>query len=713
MKSTLLLLLFGLQCAFLSAQNWQRVNPAPASDFEAPYVWNLMSVINVDTVWFADAFSGAVTRTLDGGKTWQTNLIVSDVENLFFDYYLNSLFATDAQQAYTVWLSYDGASSRTLRTTDGGETWQLAFPQAQFNKPDNSLKGLHFFNAQTGLAWSGSYRDTSEFYRSIDGGNTWTKIKTPRALRNTFSVETIDYTNFDTHGDTIWIGTSQGRVFKSNDQGASWSTATLPFSGLIVSIALNNGHQAALSVFGASIFLTSDGGKNWSEGIPRSADQGTGNQIFSIKNQSDVYISSNDADGWANISFDKCQTWDISLLQPGVNSLAQIKFIDAQTAWAIHNDSTVLKWANPPVLFDPVEPDYTAIKSEHATGIPTSGVRLAPWSLGASNYSVEHTLLKNGNVVSTLKRPLSLSPKKVSSSFSQAALSGKGDYILRTELSNSTNKVVQQHEVKLIAGDSVFAKDNDRTATIWFQNRGNFFDLQISDTLSSISAKVYAGTPTAVSFGVFGYNPVTQRYDQQLHLSAPVQITPEDVPIIIGGETFILQIFDNWVTYKLPKNLPLSPGNYVIGVLFENSQEGGIQMDARKVSKNALLIKGRINQVETIQGYGFTPMVRAHFHSKNLTVSTKDPDLAVGIKVFPNPSSDLLSFELPATLPEKLGDNQDMFLQLYNLNGQKTHQQVISPGLSTIRIDHLPRGIYLWQIGGSNGKIVAGMVVKQ
>ena len=135
-------------------------------------------------------------------------------------------------------------------------------------------------------------------------------------------------------------------------------------------------------------------------------------------------------------------------------------------------------------------------------------------------------------------------------------------------------------------------------------------------------------------------------------------------------------------------------------------------MDGRKVSKQALFVRA-LNRVDSIVGYAFTPMIRANFNNTNLTVSTKDPDLAVGIKVFPNPSSDWLSFDLPDTLPERLGGTKALSLRLYNLNGQEMYHQMINAGLSTIRIDQLPQGVYLWQISGRNGKLVAGTVVKK
>ncbi|WP_373550301.1 YCF48-related protein [Haliscomenobacter sp.] len=700
----LLFFLLLLQSPLINAQNWQKLTPVSSPTPESSPQWGFMSVVNADTAWFADPF-GVVTRTLDGGKTWNTNFI-SVPEDVFLDYYLGSFFAADAQQAFTVWFNFDGTSTLNFRTTDGGETWNPAFPNGEFNELGSFLNGIHFFSPSTALAWGDPVRDTFEMYRTIDGGNTWSRMKAPRALSNEISY----FSAYDTQGDTIWIGTVRGRVLKSNDQGRNWSVVSLPTAIDIGSIALNNGHEGALSVLGGNIWLTSDGGSNWTQGTRRSVDRSSPNRIFSIKKQPDVYLSSNEFEGWADLSFDKCKSWSISLLQPGVASLSNVKFIDAQTAWAIHNDSTVLKWTNPPVLFDPVEPDYTAIKSKHASGIPTSGARLALWSAPAGSYGIEHKLLKNGNALSTLKENLALQPKQVSASYSKAALSGKGNYMFQTTLLNN-NTIEQQHVMNLIVGDSVFAKDSDHTVVGVGESRGNFIDLLAQDTLTSITAKVYVDIPSRVSFWVYGFNPITRRYDQRLFSSAPIQLTPKDTIIVFGNDSLTVPVPVEWITFKLPSNLILNPGRYAVGLQYV-SGGGSFQMDGRKVSKQALFVR-TLNRVDSIVGYAFAPMIRANFNNRNLIVSVKDPDLAVGIKVFPNPSYDWLSFDLPDSLPERLGGIRGMFLRLFNQNGQETYRQMIHAGLSTVRVDHLPQGVYLWQISGRNGKVVAGMVVKK
>ena len=705
MKQAILLLFFLVQSALITAQNWQPIIPASSPTPESAFRWEFMSVINADTAWFADPF-GAVTRTLDGGESWNTSFI-SVPDEVFLDYYLGSFFAADAQQAFTVWFHIDGTSTLTFRTTDGGETWNPAFPNGEFNEPGSFLNGIHFFSPSTALAWGDPIRDTFELYRTIDGGNTWNKIKGPRSLNNEISY----FSAYDTYGDTIWIGTVLGRVLKSYDQGQNWSVVSLPLAIDIGSIALNSGDEGALSVIGGNVWLTADGGSNWTQGTRRSVDRSSPNRIFSIKNQPDVYLSSNESEGWADLSFDKCKTWSISLLQPGVASLSKVKFIDAQTAWAIQNDSTVLKWTNPPVLFDPVEPDYTAIKSKHASGIPTSGARLALWSAPAGSYGIEHKLLKNGNTLSTIKENLALQPKQVYASYSNAALNGKGNYIFQTSLLNNNNTVEQQHEMNLVVGDSVFAKDSDHSVVFSGESRGNFIDLLVQDTLTSISAKVYAFRPSRVSFWVYGFNPSTRRYDQRVFNSEPIQLTPKDTILIFGEDSLTVPVPVEWITFKLSSNLALNPGRYAVGLQYV-SGGGSYQMDGRKVSKQALFVRA-LNRVDSIVGYAFTPMIRANFNNTNLTVSTKDPDLAVGIKVFPNPSSDWLSFDLPDTLPGRLGGTKALSLRLYNLNGQEMYHQMINAGLSTIRIDQLPQGIYLWQISGRNGKLVAGTVVKK
>lgn len=693
----------------LRAQSWERLTPAASTSiaaFEPPYTWSLMSAVDADTVWFADRF-GRVTRTADGGRTWKTS-DVEGAQDLRNSYYIGSIHAADAQQAFVILLSFGGASRITLRTTDGGTTWKDAFSNGEFSQLGSFLNGIHFFNPRTALAWGDTFESyrTTEFYRTTNGGDTWTKV----TLLPPFDSENIDHNAFDAVGDTIWIGTLYNKIFKSNDQGATWALSQLPVTGIVSGVALTNGREGAINS-GSDVYSTSDGGAQWTLRTRRSVNSFNSNQIFSVKGTTSIFVAANQFDGWADMSFDTCKTWGISLLQPGTLKISDLKFINARQAWAAQGDSVVLKWKNPTVLFDPVEPDYTSVKAKHANDVQTSGARLALWSGTSASYQVQHTLLKDGVAVATTSESRTLTPRTVASSFSTTPLSGKGIYTLRTRLEQN-NTLVQQHTAQLVASDSIFSKDSDRTIIYFGSNRGNFFDLAVADTLTSISAKLDAYEPTSVRFWVFDYNPTTRIYRNRLHYSDAIPLIPKDTLFIFGNDSIKSVLPLDLVVYSLPQPLALSAGRYAIGVQFAGNS-GLIQMDAHKVSSQAILAGNTTLATSPTSrvGYAYAPSIRANFNFERRSVPTWEPDLAAGIRVFPNPARERVSFDLPATLPERLGNAARLQLKLFNMNGQEVYNQWLTAGVNTLFIAPLPTGIYTWQLTGSNGRRVVGNVV--
>ncbi|MDX2070117.1 MAG: T9SS type A sorting domain-containing protein [Haliscomenobacter sp.] len=698
----LLFLISSFLSTSLLAQQWEQIIPAQSNPlFESPYFWSKMAVIDADTVWFADDL-GRVTLTKDGGKTWDTNPI-QGWDALFFDYYLGSFFAADSRRAFAVAFSYFGESF-TLSTKDGGKTWDEAFKNGEYSLPGSFLNGIHFFNRRNGLAWGDPVRDTFEFYRTTDAGDSWQKIATPAPRPN----ESSYFEAFAVFGDTIWIGTSAGRTLKSANQGQTWTVDVLPTPAYIGTIALTNGHEGAVSLNGGRIYYTANNGKTWTSSPGRSPNSFNPNTIYGVPGQTGIFVSSNQFDGWADISFDSCKTWPISILQPGIPKINTLQFLNAKQAWATLGDSAILKWKNPAVLFDLVEPDYTEIKAKHATGTQISGARVALWSGIPGAYRLQHTLLKDAVEVSTSNSTLMLAPRKVGVGFSNARLSGKGNYFYRTTLLQG-DTIFQQQEAQLVAGDSVFSKDNAFSNLSFGSNRGHFFDLGVADQLTSIATDVNVFAPTAIQFWVFGYDSVKKNYSKRLHLSSPIPLEPKDTLIVFGKDTFLVSLPLGEVNYQLPKSLALNKGRYAIGIQFLD-RNAAIYMSTHKVSSHAIL-KFDQTAADSLPGYAFGPILRARFNTKEVSVSTQEPDLTTGIRIFPNPASDWFSIDLSPDLLKKMASSNTLQFRLFNINGQEVQTQWLAAGINTINVAQLPTGTYVWQIVGNNRRRVVGQVV--
>lgn len=106
-----------------------------------------------------------------------------------------------------------------LGTTDGGRTWQ------QLGEPSTPIRSVHFANASQGWAIAGGSnpqedhgwlipQDGATVVVTSDGGKTWSALAGPA------NPQTVCFSSLGQG----WIGTVDGGVFRSKDQGATWTT---------------------------------------------------------------------------------------------------------------------------------------------------------------------------------------------------------------------------------------------------------------------------------------------------------------------------------------------------------------------------------------------------------------------------------------------------------------------------------------------------------
>jgi photosystem II stability/assembly factor-like uncharacterized protein len=157
----------------------QFVNPQPTAFYDAMAFWDEQHGIAV-----SDSVNGefVVIVTEDGGETWTR--VPPDrfppaqrSEGYFAASGTNvAVWGTDH-----AWLGTGAAArSRVLRTTDRGQTWQVAdTPLA--SGPSAGIFSIAFRDALTGLVVGGDYRQERQAADNIaitrDGGATWTLLR--------------------------------------------------------------------------------------------------------------------------------------------------------------------------------------------------------------------------------------------------------------------------------------------------------------------------------------------------------------------------------------------------------------------------------------------------------------------------------------------------------------------------------------------------------
>ena len=230
--------------AVASGGVWKTVNAGttwtPVFENEASYSIGAIAIDpkNTATVWVGTGeynsqrsvgYGDGVYRSDDGGKSWK-NVGLKTSEHI-------GRIVVDPRDSNVVFVAaqgplWSGGGERGLyKTTDGGKTWKAVIPGTENTgatdvvidpgNPDIMYAAMwqrrrHFFTLING-------GPESAMYKSVDGGNTWTRIRSglpPGDLgRIGIAVSPVD-TNV-VYATVEAAGTASG-IFRSNDRGATW-----------------------------------------------------------------------------------------------------------------------------------------------------------------------------------------------------------------------------------------------------------------------------------------------------------------------------------------------------------------------------------------------------------------------------------------------------------------------------------------------------------
>ena len=209
---------------------------------------------------FAVGERGHVLYSTDEGRSWTQVQVPGSAS-------LNAVYFADATHGWAV-----GHAEMILRTSDGGDTWERVHFAPENQQP---LLDVWFADQDRGLA-VGAY---GVIYSSTDGGGVWSQIPfEPTPLPDAEEVPTdpedmeaeVDL-GFEFHLNAIargpdqrlYLGAEAGRIFRSDDDGASWRELPSPYDGSYYGILPLDGD--ALLAFGlrGNLFRSEDGGMTW------------------------------------------------------------------------------------------------------------------------------------------------------------------------------------------------------------------------------------------------------------------------------------------------------------------------------------------------------------------------------------------------------------------------------------------------------------------
>ncbi len=313
------LLLFAALCLAVIGANAQGTWIAQASGFPSVStgVFNI-SVCDSQTVWISSYDgSGAAANfrdysmTIDGGATWIPGVVPAPAGHAW-----SMIFGLDASTAWAMMYNATaGTGGGIWKTTDGGVNWNQQGVGTIFNA-SSFPNVVYFWDANVGFTMGDPNPTGFEIYTTADGGTTWVPVPSaniPVPLTGEFGI--VDH--FEVVGNTVWFDTNKGRVYKSIDQGATWTVSstglTVPANNAIdlVFYDANNGLARLYNnTSGANtIKRTSDGGATWTTGT--STGNMFGNDIDYVPGTTSRIVSTGAAAGFIGSSYsdDGGLTW--------------------------------------------------------------------------------------------------------------------------------------------------------------------------------------------------------------------------------------------------------------------------------------------------------------------------------------------------------------------------------------------------------------------
>ena len=266
-----------------------------------------------------------VMRSVDAGETWQLLSIPESIGRISFD-----IVGISRDTAFITTQDYESGRGRALmKTVDGGDTWQQKFL--------HHAAGVYLrvFDHQHLFCQSNNYTATSN-----DGGDTWSLDTLTLYESGEYNLVVSGANMASVIGDTVWVGTSEGRVFRSTNFGTSHSiTQAAPVGNIIQCITFES-HLRGMLIYYYDNFTkyglmrTFDGGTTW-EDTPSKPLGTLSSNLTHVKGAPGSYIIT--PDPYSNsknfyYTQDFGASWTYGGVVTGVGFNA-VQFVSPETGW--------------------------------------------------------------------------------------------------------------------------------------------------------------------------------------------------------------------------------------------------------------------------------------------------------------------------------------------------------------------------------------------
>lgn len=207
-----------------------------------------------------------VFKSTDGGKSWRKVLYKSDhagaIDLVIDPNNANVLYAAIWQIVRSPWgFESGGPDSGLWKSTDGGETWKEITRAQGMPKGIVGRIGLAVSPANSDRVWALVEAEDGGMFRSDNAGKTWTKINEQRNLRQRAWYYTHIFAD-PQKADTVYVLNTG--FYRSNDGGKSYTAIPTPHGdNHDLWIAPNDPERMIESNDGGAN-VSFNGGKSWS-----------------------------------------------------------------------------------------------------------------------------------------------------------------------------------------------------------------------------------------------------------------------------------------------------------------------------------------------------------------------------------------------------------------------------------------------------------------
>lgn len=182
--------------------------------------------------------NGVITRSTDQGETWTVSPAVTS----------SNLYAVDISGGVQFAAGDNGV---ILISWNHGATWSI-----QQSGTTRNLKGI---GTTGGPVVAVGEKGT--ILRTTNSGQNWINVSLPDTTINLYCVSQKTRQNFN--ATNFYIAGSQGKIYKSTDNGATWLLKNSGTTNTLRSIFFSGNDSGAVSGDNGTVRMTTNGGDTW------------------------------------------------------------------------------------------------------------------------------------------------------------------------------------------------------------------------------------------------------------------------------------------------------------------------------------------------------------------------------------------------------------------------------------------------------------------